>query len=525
MHVWVRLGLAAKRRIALFVLALIVTVSAAEFVATWWLLRENTHSDLRQPASQIAAMLKLPLRDYNNASIDASRYFIVGSDGTVYDVGSDSTGGILDGVLPETKFLGDETPLFVAPRKESFPWLSGELEEWTLFAKKLHGGRVILGISSLDPVARPTDVLKETAAAFGESIAEAKKYRYGNNVHFAILSDDNRYVSGFGRIPLRTNALALGNQGLGFGRGTAHTALLREPFSRGDGGVGGTIIVGLDTSDIDDALFQLGRLKVIVAALLFVIVVLLMVGVWNTKEAERQHIHEQLAAHFSPSVAEVVTRLRLDPAGERREVAILFSDIKGFTRLSAKLAPTTLTALLNQYFGEMTDAVHATGGAVDKFIGDAVMAYWGAPMQQSDMADRAVSAAIRMIERLKTLNATWAAHGVSPMSIRIGINVGVVTIGYLGAASRHDYTIIGDAVNVASRLEALNKRLRTEILVSEQARRHLSPRFLSDHSLIDTGLHQLDGVEHPVRVYEVRLDAAKSPTPKAESESDETSPS
>ncbi|NTX09251.1 adenylate/guanylate cyclase domain-containing protein [Myxococcus sp. CA051A] len=151
----------------------------------------------------------------------------------------------------------------------------------------------------------------------------------------------------------------------------------------------------------------------------------------------------------------------------QREVTILFSDIRDFTMLSETLPPREVLELLDEYFGQMTHIVMTRGGIVNKFLGDGMLACWGVPDSSEDHAERAMRAALDMREKLGELNARRALQGLSPLRIGIGLHTGVVAAGMLGGAEQHEYTVIGDAVNLASRVEGLTKVHGVDILVSE----------------------------------------------------------
>lgn len=155
--------------------------------------------------------------------------------------------------------------------------------------------------------------------------------------------------------------------------------------------------------------------------------------------------------------------------GERAEITILFSDIRGFTNLSERLPPSAVIEILNEYLERMSEVVFRHGGTLDKFIGDAVMAFWGAPVPIADHANKALTAALDMIAELDGLNARWKERGEpTELAIGVGLNTGPAVVGNIGSLTRKlDYTAIGDAVNLASRLESLNKTYGTTILVSE----------------------------------------------------------
>lgn len=210
----------------------------------------------------------------------------------------------------------------------------------------------------------------------------------------------------------------------------------------------------------------------------------------NLRFAERSR-HEALVRgnferFFTPMLAARIAAapesLRL--GGERRDVAVLFSDIRGFTTLAARLTPVETASLLTEYFSEMADCVFKHGGTLDKFIGDEVMAQWGAPISEPDDADRAVAAALDMIAALHRLNAGWLSQGRPRLQVGIGINFGEAFAGYLGSERRLEYTVIGDTVNTAKRL--CTAAQGGEILVSAPLRNRLTrPHELTDHAPLE----------------------------------------
>ncbi len=172
--------------------------------------------------------------------------------------------------------------------------------------------------------------------------------------------------------------------------------------------------------------------------------------------------------YFSPDVAKQIAghgeEMKLD-VGRKREVVIMFTDIRGFTSMSENMAPDDVAHLLREYFTEMVEIVFRNGGTLDKFIGDAIMALWGAPLATEDDADKAMAAAIEMQRALKDLNEHWKASGKPAINIGIGINFGEVFAGNIGSEQRLEYTVLGDAVNTASRL--CSKAAKGEIMISE----------------------------------------------------------
>ncbi|MHA2099081.1 MAG: adenylate/guanylate cyclase domain-containing protein [Candidatus Kariarchaeaceae archaeon] len=185
---------------------------------------------------------------------------------------------------------------------------------------------------------------------------------------------------------------------------------------------------------------------------------------------EKKFIRHAFTKYVSPSVVDelIENESKLILSGEEREVSILFSDIKGFTTLAEKMNTHDLVRLLNDYLTEMSDVILENKGTIDKFIGDAILAEFGAPISLEAHADLAVSTGLQMLKKLSDFNKTRASADTPDISCRIGINTGNVIIGNMGSKDVFDYTVIGDPVNLAARLESANKIYGTKLIVSEQ---------------------------------------------------------
>jgi adenylate cyclase len=198
------------------------------------------------------------------------------------------------------------------------------------------------------------------------------------------------------------------------------------------------------------------------------------------EEGEKRRVRHAFRHYLNPEVIELVAqdpeRLRL--GGERRNVTLLFSDVRDFTGIAESLAPEAVGELLNTYLGAMTEIVFRHAGLLDKYIGDAVMAFWGAPVAVADHAARCCRAALDMVAALEDLHRRWREVGLPLLEIRIGIDTGDAVVGNFGSAERFSYTAMGDHVNLASRLEGLNKLYGTRILVSDQTRRAIGEEFV-----------------------------------------------
>jgi adenylate cyclase len=173
--------------------------------------------------------------------------------------------------------------------------------------------------------------------------------------------------------------------------------------------------------------------------------------------AERDRVRDLLGKVISPEVAMELLRKDVALGGEEREVTVLFSDLRNFTSMSELLSPQEMLGVLNLYFTRMSAIVEAHGGVVDKYMGDALMALFGAPLRHPDDADRAMKAALEMTDALDDLNRQWNQRGLPMIGVGIGINTDIVVAGNMGSETRLNYTAIGDGVNLASRLEELTK--------------------------------------------------------------------
>ena len=228
------------------------------------------------------------------------------------------------------------------------------------------------------------------------------------------------------------------------------------------------------------------------------------VGIKNSRYAEQIRreatVRSNFERYFAPNVAADIAQrdAAIRQGGDRRPTTVLFSDIRGFTAMAESMGPDAIAQLLSEYFTEMVEVIFEHGGTLDKFIGDAIMALWGAPIAHSDDPDRALRAALAMQRSIARLNERWVAQGRPEIGVGIGINHGEVFAGNIGSHRRLEYTVIGDAVNIASRLCA--EAGPGEILVSEAVlgvvREQVSYDYLPEMAL--------KGKAHVVQVYRVR---------------------
>ncbi len=220
----------------------------------------------------------------------------------------------------------------------------------------------------------------------------------------------------------------------------------------------------------------------------------------NDQLREEERMRNKLERFHSPQVIEMILRSNQETMenimeAKELEATVLFTDIVGFTPLSEKMEPKDINTLLNRHFSRMTDIIFEQDGTLDKYIGDSLMAVFGAPFGQDNDAERAVTAALKIKEAVEAENK--AEEKEKELNIRIGINTGQITAGNIGSPKRMDYTVLGDTVNVASRLESIAEP--NQILIGEETYNRIKDKFKTR----EIGLRKLKGKSRDLRVYEV----------------------
>ncbi len=226
-------------------------------------------------------------------------------------------------------------------------------------------------------------------------------------------------------------------------------------------------------------------------------------GSYATEGQQKRYIKNAFKQYLSPAVIEqlIAHPDRLTLGGEKRELTIFFSDVQGFTGISEALTPEDLTALLNEYLSAMVDIIQEEGGTIDKFEGDAIIAFWNAPLALEDHALRGVRAALRCQAKLAEMRPSVKARIGKDMRMRVGMNTGFAVVGNMGSKTRFDYTMLGDQVNLAARLEGINKQFGTYTMISGPVVAKIGGAFpareLSRVAVV--------GRKEPVTVYEPML--------------------
>lgn len=376
------------------------------------------------------------------------------------------------GVIPQLT-LGDETiPIaengelwinWLAPHASTFPsWPAVDLLAGRVPREQIDGKIVFVGFTETglaDTITTPFD----TAAPGVEAHATVAD----NLLMRRFVRDGATETAG------SMAALVL----LGLGCAIAAT-WRRRPWV---GFAGAALVMGGYTVLAQQA-FTLGARHLHLFLPLTVGVLAFTVGtVWRNvfAEARAREIRRAFQRYLAPAVVDELLAnpdaLRL--GGERRDLSVLFADIRGFTGLSESIAPEETVALLQEYLTPMTRLIQSQGGTLDKYMGDGIMAFFGAPVHQPDHADRAARAALAMRAELDRLNPIWAARGLPDIRSGIGLNSGEVAVGNIGSETNFDYTVIGDNVNLASRLEGLTRAWGVDVIVSRATAERVGERF------------------------------------------------
>jgi adenylate cyclase len=221
---------------------------------------------------------------------------------------------------------------------------------------------------------------------------------------------------------------------------------------------------------------------------------------YMTEEQEKKKVKGAFQHYLSPEVIDQVLdnpdQLRL--GGQRKELTVFFSDVRGFTTISETLTPEKLSELMNEYFTPMTGIVLRSKGVLDKYIGDAIMAFWGAPLEMENHADVAAGAAIEMLYALDKLRLDFKKKGLPDIDIGIGLNSGPMSVGNMGSGERFTYTVMGDSVNLGARLEGLTKEYGIKLMISEFTQKLLPPGKYFTRDLDDI---RVKGKNEPVKVF------------------------
>jgi adenylate cyclase len=227
-----------------------------------------------------------------------------------------------------------------------------------------------------------------------------------------------------------------------------------------------------------------------------------------TEERKKKHLKSTFSKYVSPSIVDEILK---DPeniqlGGRKQRMSVFFSDVRGFTTISEKLDPQVLSSVLNEYLTPMTNIVFENKGTLDKYMGDAVMAFFGAPIFFQDHAKYACRCAIQSIVKLKEIQEQFKARNLPTIDIGIGVNTGDMSVGNMGSDTVRSYTVMGDAVNLGSRLEGINKEYGTRIIISEFTHEDVKDSFTTR----EVDWVRVKGKYKPVKIFELICEGAAS---------------
>lgn len=253
-------------------------------------------------------------------------------------------------------------------------------------------------------------------------------------------------------------------------------------------------------------LFLFNKYKILISSLfillqLSAVYFVITVFKYFTEERKKKELKQTFSKYVSPAVVDEILKEpdNLKLGGRKEKMTVFFSDLRGFTTISEKLSPTDLSNLLNRYLTPMTEIVFENKGTLDKYMGDAIMAFFGAPISDKDHAKQACRCALKSMEKLKELQAEFKAENYPHIDIGIGINTGEMSVGNMGSNIVQNYTVMGDSVNLGSRLEAINKEYGTHIIISEYTNEQVKDAFVTR----EVDRVKVKGKNEPVRIYEL----------------------
>ncbi len=251
------------------------------------------------------------------------------------------------------------------------------------------------------------------------------------------------------------------------------------------------------------------------APLLLVLLVYLGTTVWAyiVEGRSRRSLARLFGTYVPPELVEEMARdpARYDMRAENRELTVMFCDMRNFTQVSERLAPEDVRGLVNRFFSSMTTAIRAHRGTLDKYIGDAIMAFWGAPLHDPAHALHAVQAALAMVQRLNALNSDLRERGLPQIGVGIGLNTGLVCVGDMGSDMRRSYTVMGDAVNLASRIEALTRHYGVDVLAGEASFQATRNAEAAGFRWVEVDRVRVKGKKKPVTLFTPVGEAALRP--------------
>lgn len=261
------------------------------------------------------------------------------------------------------------------------------------------------------------------------------------------------------------------------------------------------ILVFIMTNDIIFNYWRIWAAEVYPIFSMLLVAAIVTTFQFMTEEKKKREIKGAFSQYLNPELVNLLMKNpeRLKLGGEEKRLTVLFSDIRGFTTISEGLKPDVLVKLMNDYLTPMTDLVLNNGGTIDKYMGDAIMAFWNAPFDQTNHPHLACKTALEMMKKLEDMKPVWEAAGIKQFDIGIGISTGKAIVGNMGSTQRFGYTVMGDTINLGSRLEGLNKEYGTHIIVPKFTCLDVKEEFV----LRELDYVRVKGKDHPIQIFEL----------------------
>lgn len=464
------------KKFTLFLAVFFLLIAAVQYKYVQYQLQKSIKDQLSEWGDDLINQIGLEdawdLKKYDQTSPLTPQWIVIG-DGEFTDVEESDPTTFIPGLITIKPWR--DNSIFQTPKSYGF---AGTTER--LYAKTLQDGVLIVGYYDFDfPQEKIDQQLQAAVAPFGPSTASALKVRIRNtdkDLNWAIFDSWGTLLYQTGLLPFQAKSnIQLTDGFISYRADGKDYLILSRSLTDKNNRPLGMIIIPSDMSHVTQALASQRNFGLVLAIASFLCFLIISTRHLDKTESRRELLEATFEKYVSKQVLADVLK---DPAsihlgGEGKEVTVFFSDIRGFTPIAEKMDPQRLVSILNRYFEVMSEEILRTGGTIDKYIGDAIMAFWGAPVEDAEQAEHAVQASLAMLEKLKELNKELVAEGCQEIAIRIGLHRGRAVVGNVGSNRRFDYTAIGDAVNTASRMEGLNKDHGTQIIISDMVRNFL----------------------------------------------------
>ena len=272
-----------------------------------------------------------------------------------------------------------------------------------------------------------------------------------------------------------------------------------------------TLLTAAGLLVLDQFLFKAGTIVTIVFPLILTLGMYVTMTFYKylTEERKKKYLRSTFSKYVSPAIVDEILKdpENIELGGRKQRMTVMFSDVRGFTTISEKLDPQVLSKVLNDYLTPMTNIVFANKGTLDKYMGDAIMAFFGAPIFFEDHAKHGARCALQSIEKLKLLQQEFKARGLPEIDIGIGLNSAEMSVGNMGSDIVRSYTVMGDAVNLGSRLEGINKEYGTRIIISEFTYQDIKDDFTAR----EVDWVKVKGKNQPIRIFELICEGKPEP--------------